>query len=280
MWILIIILLIIIICIISNYEHKCITTSKYEIQYNKLLNNSESLSLVVLSDLHNNNFGDNYNILIKEIDKLSPDYILIAGDMITKRKDSMSGPAIKILKQLSQKYKIIYGFGNHEQYIKLNDSNNFEKFQNELTKHGVIFLDNKTKTIKIDNKHINITGINLDLDYYYNNNLGLTSDKIDFIIGKPQDNAYNILIAHNPNYFNQYIEWGADLILSGHLHGGIIRLPLLGGIIAPKLKFFPKYAEGQFCKDNKSMIVSRGLGSHTIKLRLFNKPEIISIIIK
>lgn len=280
MWILIVfILFIIMICLRSNYEHKCITTSKYEVISNRSFKDKDSFSLVVLSDLHNNNFANNHKKLINEINKLSPDYIIIAGDMIIKRKDSMSGIVVELIQELSRNYKVIYGFGNHEQYAKLNKTSNFENFQNKLIESGVIFLDNKTKSLEIRNNIINITGLNLDLNYYYNNS-NLTSDKIDLIVGKPQENAYNILIAHNPKYFNQYIEWGADLILSGHLHGGIVRLPLLGGIIAPKFKLFPEYTQGQFCKDNKSMVVSRGLGAHTIKLRIFNKPEIINIIIK
>ena len=89
-----------------------------------------------------------------------------------------------------------------------------------------------------------------------------------------EDGAYHILLAHNPVYFKQYAAWGADLTLSGHLHGGIIRLPLIGGVITPQAKLFPRYSAGKYEIGEKWMIVSRGLGTHTIPIRFNNKPEL------
>ncbi len=105
----------------------------------------------------------------------------------------------------------------------------------------------------------------------------MTTDYIQKLVGIPENKWYNILIAHNPVYFNFYTEWGADLILSGHLHGGIIRLPGLGGIISPQYKFMPKYDAGMFRENDKIMLVSRGLGLHTIKLRINNRPELMVV---
>ena len=97
------------------------------------------------------------------------------------------------------------------------------------------------------------------------------------LLGKPSAGEYNILIAHNPDYFPAYAEWGADLVLSGHVHGGIMRLPLLGGVLSPALRLFPKYDGGLFQEGGSTMILGRGLGSHTIPIRIFNPGELIVV---
>ena len=91
--------------------------------------------------------------------------------------------------------------------------------------------------------------------------------------------GYNIVIAHNPDYFDDYVEYNADLVLSGHIHGGIIAIPGIGGVISPQLRLFPKYDSGMFTRGNTTMIVSRGIGWHSIPIRIFNKAEIVSVTI-
>ena len=97
------------------------------------------------------------------------------------------------------------------------------------------------------------------------------------VIGTPKKDVYEILLAHNPEYFEEYAAWGADLVLSGHVHGGIMRLPVLGGVISPKLVLFPKYDGGRFEEKNATMILSRGLGMHTLPIRIFNPAELVVI---
>ena len=99
------------------------------------------------------------------------------------------------------------------------------------------------------------------------------------ILGKADESMYTILLAHNPDYFPQYAAWGADLVLSGHVHGGMMRLLILGGVVSPAFKFFPKYDGGIFKQGKSTMILSRGLGMHTIPIRIFNPGELISLII-
>ena len=94
--------------------------------------------------------------------------------------------------------------------------------------------------------------------------------------GKVPD-QYSEIARHNPAYMDAYLEWGADLVLSGHLHGGLVRIPGLGGIVTPQGFFFPKYSGEMTREGEQTVIVSRGLGSHTLNIRLFNVPELISI---
>jgi predicted MPP superfamily phosphohydrolase len=88
------------------------------------------------------------------------------------------------------------------------------------------------------------------------------------------------LLAHNPKYFKSYAAWGADLTLSGHIHGGIVQIPFLGGAVSPQVEFFPKYDAGLFHENDKAMILSRGLGTHTINVRINNTAELVSIKLK
>ena len=96
-------------------------------------------------------------------------------------------------------------------------------------------------------------------------------------LGLTEKDCFTILVAHTPAYIKEYSEWGADLIICGHYHGGFVRIPFLGGVISPQLKLFPKYSGGKYNVNNTDVIVSRGLGSHTLPFRIFNTPELIVV---
>ena len=100
-------------------------------------------------------------------------------------------------------------------------------------------------------------------------------EQIEERIGKADIAKYQILLAHNPIYTDTYLKWGADLVLSGHLHGGIVRIPGLGGVITPQFRLFPKYSGELTVKDGKSVVVSKGLGTHTIRIRFLNPADVI-----
>ena len=123
-----------------------------------------------------------------------------------------------------------------------------------------------------------IWGLELDQSYFRRGRTAqLTSSVIEGLLGKPDEQCYNILLAHHPSYFPAYAVWGADLSLSGHLHGGMIRLPFLGGVVSPQVRLFPKYDKGMYMLDGKKLIVSAGLGNHTVNLRINNPPELVVI---
>ena len=139
---------------------------------------------------------------------------------------------------------------------------------------------------------ISVSGMSLELcalelpliTYRKLKKVSVTPEEVADLTGrsmrKPvQDSSrpYCILLAHNPAYMDAYKSWGADLILSGHLHGGIVRIPGLGGLITPQAFLFPRYSGELTQEEDQSVIVSRGLGTHTIHLRLFNTPELVSV---
>lgn len=101
--------------------------------------------------------------------------------------------------------------------------------------------------------------------------------ELDELLGRPSKEKFEILLAHTPKYAETYVKWGGDLIFSGHYHGGMMRLPFLGGVISPDFRLFPKYSKGQFTFGEQHLIVGAGLGEHTIPLRIWNPRELVMV---
>jgi uncharacterized protein len=271
-------------------ERKLLVTTKYTITSERLPKKFDKTSFILLADLHNCTFGKNNERLIKRINLLNPEFIIVAGDMINKKEACFPSNAFTLLESLAKKYKIYYAYGNHEQRMELygnafvEDKNskelydNWIKFRKKLQERKVVFLDNASIDIMKNSSKLSITGVSIGPQYFKRGDIPkLEEEYLRSLIGKKDKQTYQILIAHNPMHFSEYAKWGADLTVSGHLHGGMVRLPGIGGVLSPQAKFFPKYHAGIYTKDNQQMIVSRGLGSHSIMPRLFNIPEIVSI---
>ena len=251
---------------------------EYEVCSDKV---SGCYTFVFLTDLHNYVFGKDNEKLIRAIDDIHPDAILSAGDMFTAHhRDGRFHPeiAFSLLTRLAKKYPLYISNGNHEEKIKESTAafgHAFARYKESLKREGLIYLDNESADFKDD---IRITGLCLPTAYFQKIvKKEMETDLLDKKIGNltsSEKEKFQILIAHNPLYFDEYRKWGADLTVSGHVHGGIIRLPLLGGVISPSIALFPKYDGGRYVKENKTMILSRGLGTHTIHVRLFNPGEV------
>ena len=124
--------------------------------------------------------------------------------------------------------------------------------------------------------HVAVCGVQIDREYYQRFCTNpMKTDYLPKLLGEAREDACQILIAHNPQFFREYAAWGADVVVSGHVHGGIMRLPVLGGVLSPNMTLFPKYDGGRFDVGRSAMILSRGLGTHTIPLRIFNPGELV-----
>ena len=142
--------------------------------------------------------------------------------------------------------------------------------------------------IERDSKCINIYGLVIPYKYYpYLFNRNYKNKSLDFNkydvgkrLGKIDNREYNILLVHTPFFFDGYSKWGADLVLAGHVHGGIIRLPIKGGLLSPNREFFPKYDLGEYNMGKSTMILSKGLGGSKVLPRVNCKPEIVEITLK
>lgn len=251
----------------------------YQIKSKKLSRLGRPRKVVVLSDLHNNCFGNQNTKLLNAIRKEAPDLILITGDMLIGKSTVSTDIARDFVMSLPEICKTYYANGNHEQRMKERPEfygDVYASYKKCLEQRGVIFVENANVLELWDGCKIRIFGLEIPLNYYQKwKKLTLPMDAIEQAIGNSNSDEYQILIAHNPAFMDSYLEWGADLVLSGHLHGGVARIPGIGGIITPQFRLFPKYS-GEYTKVNDAAaVVSKGLGTHTLKVRFLNPAEVV-----
>lgn len=276
--ILIVLLLIAIICfvIIESIGFKKVYYNISSEDYH-----GKPIKIVFLADLHNNNYGNDNDRLIASIDNFNPDIVVFGGDMVTSGWDINFdfSHTLVFIDNLSKKYPIYYAPGNHEErfeFFKDRFPNEYDVLVNSLEKSGVHYLDNND--VFLSDFGINIYGLKLPLECYKKfKKSKVDCNLIDECLGRVDKNVFSLLIAHNPEFFSEYAKWGANLVLSGHVHGGIVSLPLIGGVIAPGLKLFPKYDAGLFYEGESLMVLTRGIGSHSMPIRIRNKAEIVCI---
>lgn len=255
-------------------DNTLVEVSKYEIKNNKVPKEFNKFKIVQLSDFHSYGFDKDNLKLLEKIYKEAPDIIVMTGDMLNKY-DTKFEKFLNIAETLSRKYKTYYIAGNHEIRLKKED---FEYVLNKLMGFGIKILDDEKITVARRNSHINIYGLHIPLSYYkIINRPDNVGEVINKVLNRCREEEFNILLAHNPLFFEEYSKYNVDLTLSGHVHGGMIRLPILGAILSPERKFFPKYSGGIYEINNKKLVVSRGLGHSKRGVRLFNKRDLVSI---
>lgn len=257
--------------------------TRYRIRTGNELRSPEyPFSVVFLSDLHNVSYGEGNSRLLQEIRNENPEAVFVAGDMLTAGKEVQMDAAMALMDELTKQYPVFYANGNHEYRLKVGAEKYgdvYERYSNTIKSFGVHVLENGCERLEIAKLPMTIWGLELPMEYFgRGKRCSLVKTQIEELLGGvPGENSFHVLLAHHPSYFDAYASWGADLTLSGHLHGGIIRLPLLGGVISPQVRLFPRYDRGMYTYNGKKMIVSAGLGSHTINIRINNPPELVVI---
>jgi len=237
---------------------------------------------ILLSDLHNKSFGKANEKLLRAIRKENPDAVLIAGDMYTSSKNEDNTASAGFVCRLSEKYPVYYANGNHEQKTRVCPEifgSMYGGYMKKIRTAGAVTLVNEK--VFLPSYNMEIYGLEIERSYYKKFfDQHMETGYLDGLLGRADNNRFNLLIAHNPDYFETYAGWGADLTVSGHIHGGLMVLPFLGGVVSPKLRLFPHYDGGSFEKNGKRMILSRGLGTHTLPVRIFNPGELVVIHLK
>ena len=138
------------------------------------------------------------------------------------------------------------------------------------------YLENTNRTIVLDGNEIEIHGLEIPSDGYRKfQKLTIPEACVENCLGKADASKFQILIAHNPVFMEEYLKWGADLIVSGHLHGGIARIPGWRGVITPQGGLFPKYSGEMTKVGDTTVVVSKGIGIHTIPIRFLNPAEVV-----
>lgn len=268
------ILICLVLLIIQIYiDNNVIEVSKCEIAFKNLPEQFDGTVILHISDLHSKVFGTDNMQLLNKIDEINPDYIMLTGDMVNAT-DTNFDVFINLIEAIGEKYETYYIVGNHELDLS---TKYYEEICNSLLNHGVTILDNETVTLEKENQSINLHGMWYNSRYYFGEKF--TTNSMEKLLGEEKD-SFDILLTHNPKDFDAYSEWGADLTLTGHVHGGMVRLPFIGAVFSPERTFFPKYSEGIYSKENSKMIVSRGLGRGLTGFRLFNRPELVAITLR
>lgn len=260
--------------ILIYLDNKLLKISRYQIKSGKIPKEFNNFKIVHLSDFHSHVFIGHNNKIVAKINEESPDIIVMTGDMVNKY-DNKFDRFLELAEALGKKYKVYYIVGNHEQRLKQQD---LKFILNKLMKFGIEILDDKKVTIKRDKALINIYGINIPLSFYRIRHRPTNIDEIiNSKLRRCNSEEYNILLAHNPLYFDKYARHSVNLVLSGHVHGGMIRVPFIGGLLSPERTFFPKYCSGVYKINHKKLVVSRGIGHSKPLFRILNMPEILSI---
>lgn len=254
------------------FQNNSITTSQIVMRSAKLPASFDQFKIIHLSDLHNKNFGKKQQRLVMKISEIQPDIVVFTGDLIDANRPGDKASLI-LMKELVAIAPVYYVSGNHEW-----GSGTFSSLEHSLKDIGVMVLRNENVPITKGNDKIQIVGID-DPSRGKGDQLEREIAKQDIvksIVGLEED-GFTILLSHRPELLPLYASFDFDTVFSGHAHGGQIRLPLIGGLVAPNQGFLPTYTAGEHELDQTTMMVSRGLGNSIIPLRVFNRPEIVVV---
>lgn len=277
--ILIIVAVFIVYCLIEMIrELRDFRVTKYRICSQKLNGIKREKKIIFLSDLHNRMYGEENERLLESIRNQHPDLILIGGDMLVRKDGNSYDKTVHFLAKLPGICPVYCANGNHEQKLKeLPDKyeQSYEEYKKALTASGIHMLENASETVKLEEVPVKLSGLEIPLGAYARfGKKELSLKEITDRIGEHGDD-YQILLAHHPGYMKEYLAYGADLILGGHYHGCVVQLPGIGGVISTNFTLFPKYSGGIYPEGEQTSVVSRGLGTHSVPLRLWNWPELI-----
>lgn len=280
------------------FENNALTVNNINVELERLPQEFNGYTIVQLSDLHGKYFGKNQENLVRIIRRANPDLIVYTGDLIDSRRYNREysrhhneDAGLELMRQATKIAPVYYVPGNHEWR-----TGDFTFLEKRLRENKVRVLRNSLEEIKRGQSEILIMGID-DPTFHSKQAEGeqITADLIRALeneeekisvellgrlMGRTNDSELKILLAHRPELFPTYSRYDIDLIFSGHFHGGQVRVPFKGGLIAPNQGLFPRYTAGKYKDGNSTLIVSRGLGNSIFPQRLFNRPEVVVVNLK
>lgn len=250
-----------------------LTVHEYPVGFSDLPGAFDGYRIVQLSDIHTAVYGEDNSVLIDAVREARPDSIAITGDLINNDDDSDEALGIitPLIRSLVKIAPVYYVTGNHEW-----DSGWVRTLMKTLADCGVTVLRNDYVNLSIGAASIVLAGIDdpngpADME---------TPEQIVTEIRATEGEDFLVLLAHRNNYLDRFSKLGVDLVLCGHAHGGLIRIPFLGGMLGPSAEFFPKYSSGVYSEGNTTMFVSRGVGNNTGIPRFLDNPEVAVVILK
>ena len=255
------------------WGNSALEINEYTIKSDKISDGFDGFRIAHLSDLHNTRLAKQNGKLLKMLSDTNPDIIAITGDLIDSRRTNIS-LALEFTKEAVKIAPCYFVSGNHESRIS-----EYDYLESELKKQGVVVLDNKTVEIGKSGEKIALIGVR-DPSFDFKGDFCDVDNFLKSSIEPLQTKTFTVVLSHRPELFDIYVKNGADLSLCGHLHGGQVRLPFVGGLLSPDPSLFPEYDAGLFTENTTNMIVSRGIGNSAIPLRFNNRPEIIVVTLK
>ncbi|MDR0889850.1 MAG: metallophosphoesterase [Oscillospiraceae bacterium] len=252
------------------WQNYSIRTERVSLHFAKLPTEFDGLRVVEIADLHGREFGKDSKRLLREVRACKPDIICIDGDLFDENTElSMLVPLLRGLLEIAPTY---YVTGNHEWRV--------ERLQNLLTwmrAQGVQVLDNTYCTLRRGDSEIVVAGVH---DPYGPYDMKTPQELVSEIRAAYGEEIYILMLAHRNDTLEQWAALGVDLVLTGHCHGGVVRLPLLGGIFGTKRELLPDYDAGAYTQGQTTLFVSRGLGYSNVHLRLGNRPHLPLLILR
>lgn len=255
----------------SIWENKHLVLTEYTIQNPEIPTAFDGFRIAQVSDLHNEEFGENNERLIAMLRSAQPDIIAITGDLIDSRTTNIA-VTLEFARQAMEIAPCYYVPGNHESRLE-----EYGQLFDDLAALGVTVLEDTSVTLQRDGQSIYLLGV---LDPSFKTDYVLTWEAKtmeESLIPIFREEGFTILLSHRPKFLDLYVKYKVDLVLSGHNHGGQVRLPFVGGLYSPDEGFFPEYDAGFLERENTQMIISRGIGDSVIPLRINNPPEVVLI---
>lgn len=242
------------------------------------------VKLLVAADFHCHIYGEGNKKLTTAVEEINPDLILVPGDMIVSAHTEDYPAALSFFKELIKAAPVYFSNGNHESRVEQPESLYFEEYmeyKRQVEELGVHILNNEKEQVECKENSLMLYGLDIPLDCYTKGKIvPLPENFLNDALGEADSEKFSVLLAHNPLFCDDYAAWGADLTVAGHTHGGLIRLPGIGSVISPQFQLFPKYDSGFFTIGKRHAVVSRGLGTHTFHIRIFDRAELVVIHLK
>ena len=262
----IVFLLIALLCAFVYWNNAALKITRFEPAFSEIPVGFDGCRIVVLSDLHGAEFGKENASLFKAVKQENPDYIVYLGDLEDRYRGAEENYAETVAAGLSEIAPTYYVTGNHEWAL-----GDVPALKDRLTAHGVTVLSNQFVLLERNGESIVLAGIDDPNGYADQKTPETVAAELYAAYGDP----FWILLAHrNDRFVNQYSLLGADLVLSGHGHGGIVRLPFTDGLLSTDRTLFPSHTAGLYEENGSCLFVTRGLGNSGPSIRLFNRPEV------
>ena len=236
------------------------------------------MTFAFLADLHSAEHGPGNEDLICAVRAAGPDAILIPGDILVGNKTVKVKETVELMKRMREIAPVYFSNGNHCTNLRLFLPKYYRKLMKGFRSAGVTVLNNRSAEAVIAGNRVRVYGLELHKERYRKLRIPrMPEEEVEESLGGCDRDAFSILLAHNPQFAKRYFEWGADLVVAGHFHGGVMRLFGNRVLISPYGIPLPRYGYGAYEHGSQHMVVTSGLGEHTIPFRIHNPMEIVVI---